>query len=42
MTTEATTPTERWRDPLLPAGERVRDLMARMTPREKIAQLYGV
>ncbi|MEU0877143.1 glycoside hydrolase family 3 N-terminal domain-containing protein [Lentzea sp. NPDC005914] len=42
MTTEATTPDERWRDPLVSAAERVRDLMARMTPREKVAQLYGV
>ncbi|MET9628857.1 glycoside hydrolase family 3 N-terminal domain-containing protein [Lentzea sp. NPDC006480] len=42
MTTEATTPAERWRDPRVPVAERVRDLMARMTPREKVAQLYGV
>ncbi|MFV0134166.1 glycoside hydrolase family 3 N-terminal domain-containing protein [Streptomyces sp. HMX87] len=31
-----------WRDPALPAAARVDDLLARMTPREKIAQLYGV
>jgi beta-glucosidase len=31
-----------WRDPDAPIAERVRDLMARMTPSEKIAQLYGV
>ncbi|MFI6094634.1 beta-glucosidase [Lentzea sp. NPDC051213] len=39
MTTEATSD---WRDPGLPAAERVRDLMARMTAREKIAQLCGI
>ncbi|WP_042392029.1 beta-glucosidase family protein [Streptacidiphilus carbonis] len=31
-----------WRDPSLPAGTRVADLMARMTLEEKVAQLYGV
>ena len=31
-----------WRDPNAPIAERVRDLMARMTASEKIAQLYGV
>ncbi|MFC1401059.1 MULTISPECIES: glycoside hydrolase family 3 N-terminal domain-containing protein [Streptacidiphilus] len=31
-----------WRDPSLPAGTRVSDLMARMTLEEKVAQLYGV
>lgn len=33
---------EPWRDPALPAAERVADLMGRMTLQEKIAQLYGV
>jgi beta-xylosidase len=30
-----------WRDPNLPTGERVADLMARMSLREKVAQMYG-
>ncbi|TLS45858.1 glycosyl hydrolase [Streptomyces montanus] len=34
--------TEPWQDPALPAGARAADLLARMTPQEKIAQLYGV
>jgi beta-xylosidase len=34
--------TETWRDPAVPTGDRVDDLMARMTLREKVAQLYGV
>src|SRR5205823_5065214 len=33
---------EIWRDPTVAPAERVRDLIARMTVREKIAQLYGV
>jgi len=33
---------EVWRDPAAPADMRVSDLMARMTLREKVAQLYGV
>jgi beta-xylosidase len=33
---------EPWRDPARPAGERVADLVGRMTLREKLAQLYGV
>jgi beta-xylosidase len=33
---------ETWRDPRRPAGERVADLLARMTLAEKVAQLYGV
>jgi beta-xylosidase len=32
----------RWRDPAVPADERVADLLARMSPQEKAAQLYGV
>jgi beta-xylosidase len=31
-----------WQDPALPAGVRAADLLARMTPQEKIAQLYSV
>jgi beta-xylosidase len=31
-----------WRDPAATVTDRVRDLMARLTPSEKIAQLYGV
>jgi beta-xylosidase len=33
---------DRWRDPAAPTAERVADLMARMSLREKVAQLYGV
>ncbi|HLK43142.1 MAG TPA: glycoside hydrolase family 3 N-terminal domain-containing protein, partial [Thermoleophilia bacterium] len=33
---------EVWRDPAVPAAERVSDLISRMTLREKVAQLYGV
>ncbi|HEX7301850.1 beta-glucosidase family protein [Lentzea sp.] len=42
MTTEATTPAELWRNPHVPVADRVRDLVARMTPQEKIAQLQGI
>ncbi|MEY9835058.1 glycoside hydrolase family 3 N-terminal domain-containing protein [Streptacidiphilus sp. EB103A] len=35
-------PHDPWRDPSLPAGARVADLMGRMTLEEKVAQLYGV
>ncbi|MEU4150173.1 glycoside hydrolase family 3 N-terminal domain-containing protein [Streptomyces sp. NPDC026659] len=31
-----------WRDPALPAADRVADLLSRMTLEEKTAQLYGV
>lgn len=31
-----------WRDASLPVAERVEDLLARMSPAEKLAQLYGV
>jgi beta-xylosidase len=34
--------THPWQDPTLPAGVRAADLLARMTPQEKIAQLYSV
>ncbi|MFV2172229.1 beta-glucosidase [Actinomadura sp. LOL_016] len=43
--TEALTPAtaagDRWRDPALPAADRVADLLSRMTPEEKAAQLAG-
>ncbi|PBC61692.1 glycosyl hydrolase [Streptomyces sp. Tue6028] len=34
--------THPWQDPALPADVRAADLLARMTPRERIAQLYSV
>ncbi|MEU9283338.1 glycoside hydrolase family 3 N-terminal domain-containing protein [Streptomyces sp. NPDC048275] len=34
--------TDPWQNPALPADVRAADLLARMTPREKIAQLYSV
>ncbi|MFG2382624.1 beta-xylosidase/alpha-l-arabinosidase [Streptomyces avermitilis] len=34
--------THPWQDPALPAAVRAADLLARMTPEEKTAQLYGV
>ncbi|WP_369261367.1 glycoside hydrolase family 3 N-terminal domain-containing protein [Streptomyces sp. R35] len=34
--------TDPWQDPALPAAVRAADLLARMTPQEKIAQLYSV
>jgi beta-xylosidase len=42
LTTQPAAATEPWRDPAADPGERVRALMARMTLREKLAQLYGV
>jgi beta-xylosidase len=42
VTIEGRVFSETWRDPAVPSPERVRDLLARMTLREKIAQLYGV
>jgi beta-xylosidase len=42
LTTQSTAQLEPWRDPAADPAERVRTLMARMTLREKIAQLYGV
>ena len=42
MTIEGRVFTETWRDPAATPAERVRDLLSRMTLREKIAQLYGV
>jgi beta-xylosidase len=42
VTIEGRVFTETWRDPAATPAERVRDLLSRMTLREKIAQLYGV
>jgi beta-xylosidase len=42
VTIERSLSTEIWRDPAAPAADRVRDLLARMTVREKIAQLSGL
>jgi len=42
VTTDATTSGELWRDPHAAPADRVRDLLPRMTLREKVAQLYGV
>jgi beta-xylosidase len=42
VTIEGRVYTETWRDPAATPAERVRDLLSRMTLREKIAQLYGV
>ncbi|RSN66902.1 beta-glucosidase [Actinomadura sp. WAC 06369] len=43
--TEAPSPAaaaaERWRDPALPAADRIADLLSRMTPEEKAGQLAG-
>jgi len=37
-----TAPAEIWRDPARPAEERVADLLGRMTPEEKVAQLTSI
>ena len=42
MTIERSLTTGTWRDPAAPAADRVRDLLARMTVREKIAQLSSL
>ena len=42
MATEKTARADLWRDPAAPAADRVRDLIPRMSVREKVAQLYGV
>ncbi|SEF21517.1 beta-glucosidase [Amycolatopsis pretoriensis] len=42
MTTQPATAPEPWRDPAADPGERVRALMARMSLREKLGQLYGI
>ncbi|HKS99478.1 MAG TPA: glycoside hydrolase family 3 N-terminal domain-containing protein, partial [Rugosimonospora sp.] len=42
MTLDSSVSADTWRDPSVPAADRVADLMSRMTVREKIAQLYGV
>jgi beta-xylosidase len=36
------TPVPAWRDPARPAGERAADLLSRMTPEEKLAQLSAI
>lgn len=41
-TTETTKPSVRYRDAKLPLAERVQDLLGRMTPEEKVAQLQSV
>ena len=42
MTIERSLSTETWRDPAAATADRVRDLLARMTVREKIAQLSAL
>jgi beta-xylosidase len=42
VTIEHSLSADTWRDPDASPAERVRDLLAQMTVREKIAQLYGV
>jgi beta-glucosidase len=42
VTIERSLSTETWRDPAAAAADRVRDLLARMTVREKVAQLSGL
>ena len=42
MALDSNISTDAWRDTKIEIAERVADLMNRMTPREKIAQLYGV
>jgi beta-xylosidase len=42
VTTETEGAGERWRDTTATPDDRVRDLLGRMTVREKVAQLYGV
>jgi beta-glucosidase len=42
VTLESGVTAEIWRDPAIPPEERAGDLIARMTTREKVAQLYGV
>src|SRR5579859_2832213 len=41
MAAENTAPAELWRDSTAPPANRVKDLMPRMSVREKVAQLYG-
>ncbi|WP_194926257.1 glycoside hydrolase family 3 protein [Catenulispora pinisilvae] len=42
MAIENTAVVELWRDSAAPAADRVKDLIPRMSVREKVAQLYGV
>ncbi|ACU72490.1 glycoside hydrolase family 3 domain protein [Catenulispora acidiphila DSM 44928] len=42
MAMENTAVADLWRDPAAPAADRIKDLIPRMSVREKVAQLYGV
>ncbi len=42
VTIEDSVATEIWRDPAATPAERVRDLLSRMSLREKVGQLYGI
>jgi beta-xylosidase len=42
VTIESRVSAQTWRDPAAAPAERVRDLLSRMTLREKVAQLYGI
>lgn len=42
MAQEITTPAELWRDSAAPSADRVKDLISRLTLRQKVAQLYGI
>jgi beta-xylosidase len=42
VTIERSLATGTWRDPSVPATERVNDLLAQLTTEEKVGQLYGV
>lgn len=42
MATENTPLAEPWRDPATPPANRIKDLIPRMSVRQKVAQLYGV
>src|SRR3712207_9220223 len=42
MATNVDTGSAPWRNPAVPAEDRVADLVSRMTLEEKVAQLYGV
>jgi beta-xylosidase len=42
VTLESSVSAQTWRDPAVPPAQRVADLIARMTVREKVAQLYGI
>src|SRR6185437_6401540 len=42
MAQEITTPAELWRDSAAPSADRVKDLISRLTLRQKVAHLYGI